>query len=51
MPDLSSLLSAKAFKGKLFPQQASQAIDAARRTANDLLETAEILFERERFAH
>lgn len=51
MPDLSALLSAKPFKGKLFPQQASEAMDAAKRTANELLKTAEVLFEAERFAH
>ena len=51
MPDLSFALNAKPFKGKLFPQQASQAIDAARHAAAELLRTAEILFEQKRYAH
>jgi AbiV family abortive infection protein len=51
MPDLSASLNAKPFKGKLFPLQASQAIDAARRTADDLLRSAEVRFDQGRFAH
>ena len=51
LPNLSPVLVAKPFKGKLSPQQASEAIDAARRTADDLLKTAEVLFEHDRFAH
>jgi AbiV family abortive infection protein len=50
MPDLSFALNAKPFKGKLFPHDASQTIDAARNAAAELLKTAEILFEQERYA-
>ena len=51
MPDLSPILKAGPFRGKLFPEQASQAIAAAISCANEHFKTAELLYEHGRFAH
>jgi AbiV family abortive infection protein len=50
-PNLSAMLAARPFTGKLFPEHASQAINAAIECACEHLTTAELLFESKRFAH
>jgi len=50
-PRFPALLQASPFRGKLFPEQASQAIAAAIDCAREHLKTAGLLYEHKRFTH